>query len=968
MTARRLGGWLLGLAVALAAACGPRERPVVPSRPAPPATDVAAPAEPEAPASPYTIAADWGGVRTKGMLALGKGELGALVEGVRAVASGTRLRVVREVVAPHLLQHAAPMPARLGGGFIFLNDVAVYHAATFEGALTGLAYFPGGNLLDVRPAFDRLLLRSSDGRRWMLRLPSGERVPVEPPGLVEILTRDDGLGLVMTDLGRLLATRDAGKTWRDVTTELKGAPSALVERDDALYVTVAEGDPARLGPDGRVARVEHLPEEPKVERDPRWRVSEPPLRAALRAGVAAEDPGVAIVASAGDLVRVSLRTGELVSVQRGKLPPDVTCDAVRTPDDAVFLCARRGSERLVVSGTLYGKVARVEQTFSGSSAFSASDDGAIAYAGPCSGPAREGVACVRGASGSWVERGVLGDGGAPAALGYVVPRADGGATSLAVGGREITALDLVTGEARAFTDATLVASGRVAGRSSLVRRDWSYGPDGVLRGWLGGRAVALPPTGTPSANLFVGDSALYGLAGPRALGLASTGRLFQTTDRGATWAEVAPPPPHVAAPGTHRSLSSLQCGELGCVLGAWLRVGYPDDPAVPTPLVPHASPPAEAATFAPSTGVRCERQGASAGRVLPSDKESSLGAAPVPPGLEVSASLAHGTLHPVRADEDSNGSETARRAVVLSGTDPFRMTVSYVAPFDPLAVRRAVSLSVADVARALPAGGPPVDELTGSLSVTRTVPITPQDPAAPDGLLLAGERLAFWSRGGPTRVVVLPEDSTEVVISAAELPGDELALLRSDGVRSLLQRVSASGAVSTIMSWAGPDRTDRYPFNPDAVAVGPRGELGVLRLASGAEPASARDPARLLLPSGKALTLAPWSTLAPADEPACRADASGYRATVELDGWLALDGAPRADGRTPALARVRWSEARVCLEGLEVRAGTVAGDRAEASRQLEQWVVHRALPRAQAGYVVVGAGFELRQAARCALH
>ena len=216
-------------------------------------------------------------------------------------------------------------------------------------------------------------------------------------------------------------------------------------------------------------------------------------------------------------------------------------------------------------------------------------------------------------------------------------------------------------------------------------------------------------------------------------------------------------------------------------------------------------------------------------------------------------------------------------------------------------------------------------------------------------------------------VVLLPEDSTEAVISAVELPGDELALLRSDGTRSLLQRVSASGALTTVMKWVGPDRTDRYPFNPDAAAVGPRGELGVLRMASGAEPASAQDPARLLLPHGKVVALAPWSTLAPADDPACRADASGYRATVEIDGWLTLDGAPRAEGRTPALARVRWGEARVCIEGLEVRAGTVAGDRADAGRQLEQWVVQRALPRPQAGYVAIGAGFELRQAARCVL-
>ena len=64
-----------------------------------------------------------------------------------------------------------------------------------------------------------------------------------------------------------------------------------------------------------------------------------------------------------------------------------------------------------------------------------------------------------------------------------------------------------------------------------------------------------------------------------------------------------------------------------------------------------------------------------------------------------------------------------------------------------------------------------------------------------------------------------------------------------------------------------------------------------------------------------------------------------------------------------------WVEARVCLAGLDLRAGTTAGaDRSDTGRQLERWVVHRALPRPLAGYVTIGAGFELRQGARCALH
>lgn len=969
MSCRAARAALLGLGVALAAACGPREAPVASGRPrsvseepsaAPPA------AAPASRASVYALATEWSGPLAKNTVVLGKGELGSLIDGVRVVSSGARLRVAREVVLPHPLRAVQEMPARLGGGYIFLNDVALYHADTFDGPLTGLAYFPAGNLMAARPAFDRLLVRATDGSRWMLRVPGGERVPVEPPGLVEIVTHDDRLGLVMTDHGRLLATRDAGKTWRDVTSDVKGAPSALIARADGLYVTFVEGDPARLGSDGRLVRVPHLPDLPKRERDPRWRVSESPLRVALRAGVLAEEPGVAIVASSGDLARVSLRSGELLSVQPGRLPPDATCEGVRTLDDALFLCTRR-NERLVVSGTLYGKTPRIEQSFAGASPFSASDDGAIAYAGPCSGPAREGVACVRGTSGSWVERGGFGDGGPPTALGYVVPRADGGAASLAISPKEIAALDLVTGEAHTFTDAALTVAGRIAGRTPMVRRDWSYGPDGVLRGWLGGRGVALPAIGSPTSSLFVGETALYGLAGPRALGASSNGRLFQTLDRGVTWAEIALPPSEGTAPTTYRSASAVQCGELGCAVGRWLRAGFPDDPPRPSQQSPHGSPPSEIASFASSMTVQCERQGAALGKVLASEKEHGLGASPIPTGFAVSASLGRALVHPVRADGGTDDAESARRALVVSAAAPFRLTASYLAPFDPLGVRRALALTTSDVAHALGAGGPAVEELTSNLSVSYSVPITPNDPAAPGGLLFAGERLAFWSRGGQTRVVVLPEDSTERVLSAVELPGDELVMLRSDAAQNLLQRVSAGGVLSTVMRWSGPEVTDRYPFTPDAVAVGPRGELGVLRLASGVEPASPRDPARILLPRGKVLTLAPWSTLVSASEPACRADTSGYRATLQVEGWLAEEDAPPTEEGVPTLVRVRWGEERVCLEGFELRGRVVSGDPASAGRRLEQWVVARALPRPQAGYLAIGAGFELRASGRCAL-
>ncbi len=116
----------------------------------------------------------------------------------------------------------------------------------------------------------------------------------------------------------------------------------------------------------------------------------------------------------------------------------------------------------------------------------------------------------------------------------------------------------------------------------------------------------------------------------------------------------------------------------------------------------------------------------------------------------------------------------------------------------------------------------------------------------------------------------------------------------------------------------------------------------------------------------KELKLAPWSTLALADDPACKADPSGYRVTVQVTGeWLKPESAQdKPEGAAPLFARVRWSEARVCLEGVEQKG---KGFDAEPGRKLERWTVMKVLPKVEAGRVVVGTGFEYRLPARCAL-
>lgn len=901
-------------------------------------------------------------------LALGEAETGHVVDGARVVSSRHGLRVAREAALGGLTR-AVVVPTRLGGGFVFSNETALYFSRTFDGELKPLAYFPESKIVGVDFGFDRALVRAADGRRWMIRVPSGERVDVEPMGLVEIEARDDGLGLALTDAGRLYATRDSGVAWQDVTSQVSSAPDDFRQREDAIYVTLVGGLALRLGPDARLARVPEVPGEVGRSRDPRWRGSGSPLHAAIRSGVLAEDPDVALVAASGELVRVSLRSGEIVSVQSGELPLDAICEGVRAWNDALFVCKVHGSapRRFVVSGTLYGKTPRLEHSFAGAGMFSASDEGALAYAGPCAGPPREGVACVRLPTGAWLERGgAPSDAGVTAPLGYVIPRVDGSASSLSFRGRSATIVDLVTGGVRTLTDGDFPEeSAERPGGPGLVRREWTSSASGALLGWRGGRFVAIPAVGDASSSTFLGDGALYGLSGARGVGMTDRGQLFQTVDHGATWLEVAPPPSQstVAA----RTASEIHCSDVGCSLGPWLRVGFPEEPPPPPSHQVAVPPPPAMKAFATAKLFSCEPQGANRGRTLPAqgELEFGFGASLAPSSREV-FHTPRGPIHPVPLEVgDTPG---ATRAVGISREPALARTITYLAPFDPRAAPRTGTLLPADVLRAFD-GNEPEEVIYHGFSAT--VPITPIEPAAAGGLLFFGDYGHFFVlRGGAARVSVVPPRERDLKpISAVELPGERLAVLMSDGWRSSVFRVSRGGALTTAMTWAGAKDTHRYPHNPDALAVGPRGELGVIRMASGAEPASARDPARLFLEKGEARTLAPWSTLSSARSAECRADRSGFRATLEVHDWVRADGdleLERPSARSPALVRVRWGESRVCLEALEVRTSDWLSDL--WSGAFERWAVHRELPVPQTSLLAVGPGFEFRQAARCSLH
>src|SRR5262249_36494977 len=115
------------------------------------------------------------------------------------------------------------------------------------------------------------------------------------------------------------------------------------------------------------------------------------------------------------------------------------------------------------------------------------------------------------------------------------------------------------------------------------------------------------------------------------------------------------------------------------------------------------------------------------------------------------------------------------------------------------------------------------------------------------------------------------------------------------------------------------------PANPDALAVGPKGDVALLRTPSGIEPPSELDPAFLIVPAMPPTALPAWSEVKLADDPACKAESGGWRATVQAVGpWIHVSTPElRVADDAPMLARIRWTSKRPCLEGFEVKLPNV---------------------------------------------
>lgn len=934
------------------------------------------------PAPPQYLLGDPGAGMVTHIIPLHGGAQGIVVDRRRVIVARGEPRMATDQ-APETINGASKLPSRFGGGFLFWTENSIYRSEAFDTALVPVARTPD-HIDSISFGPKAIMVRTTNGERYGISVPKGERVPLAPLGLVDVVALDEGRALAFDDRGSVLTSVDHGATWTDATAQVKGKPTRVFIHEEELWLEGENSDAMRLEPDGHLSWFDHVPEDPAQElrpRDPKWRGADFPLRAAIRSGVAIDD-STALVVEAGDVYRIDTHSGDVVSVVSGKLPPDSTCQGMQIPGDVLFACTSRSNNAssFVVSHTLSGDPV-IEQTFGQSNmTFYASDDGGLAYAGPCNSAPAAGTStvatvCLRLPGGTWEERDLslistdAGVGPSDIAVARWIPRGDGrvvaivtdpqpgvydpGTGTLSPVGDELRGLvgrgssSYYSGRGGSYRIRYSKHSGGVY---SLIDSSWSFGAGNTIRGTAGnGESFEITDDGRVKPSPY-GFEALY--AFNLGVGRSKDGRLFQTNDHGGTWTEVATPPTGM------EPLEMLACSSVGCDFGAFYRLGWQmRPPNVEPKMTP--SPPVPSVRRVRGVELSCRPSGPVAQKVLPrtdtSPEDLGLGAVRVPTQsekndwlyLRTPSARTIVTPWPGVAESLALGNETdAALRIMLTGFSTsrddndnlvvngptkninlLRRGVSYVPPFDPTARIVRAGIQMSEVAAAAKRAGMTTDEIFGSDPTENSSPfvITSADPNAVSDIATYDSQsgLVAVFRGERARLAIRPPNpnggGAPAPFSAVALPNDETAILEqdTDGAQARVYKIGPGGVVDL---FDFPVNTANHLANPDSLSIGPKNELGIIRTPSGGDPPSPFDPAYLVVQGSPLVQLAPWSTMKFADDPACKAEQGGHRTTIQAIGpWIRTTNPDLKVDDAPMIARVRWTATRVCVEGFEVK-------------------------------------------------
>jgi hypothetical protein len=939
-------------------------------------------------------------------------------EGDRFVDDGVRLEVspAGEVVAAawdlglvragDTLAGALAVPARLGGGFVHWTPSHVFRSREFTSPLEPVALgVPGGvGVRGARSGLSSVIVLTDGGPRALV--PGHTRLsPLADPGVADEAAVSASRALVLDVFGRARETDDAGRSFLDLRAATGGPARRIVVGDGDLWL---EGWDGRMlvGAGGRVDPPEQggrqgyegakalqiqwkgaRAEEPSYA----WAFQQTsPLAAAVASGAAVGD-GTAIGVVDGYAARVDLRTGKVVSVAQGWIPSGLECDSIRAPDAVLLACSwrRYDSYGSYVLRSVGGAPPEVEKVFTDDGDFVADDRGAIGFEGSCGaasrffdpeeqarsdGPGDERptppVLCIRRAPGEWVERRV--DPGPGMELEGWVPRLDGTAVALAQSTDPLPPARESAPRVADRGDVRLVRLYRETpgwgfgwgtathDRGRPIDRRFSVRDDGAVDGWLAPTGegegehvtvgVTIDARGVPTVHDPAPGAAVTVAAGAFAVSISRDGDLYESTDHGRSFrfAGRSPVPPV--------PVSGAACSALGCALGPVVRVGWGDGavaPRVSTEALAEPEPPA------PAPRLACAPQGAPtpvAARA-PSKARQTL-ATPWGETLEIVRDAPPPDPAPAQAAPAPKPATPPAAAPPAAPSKKGRPSTPAVPGAQALVVRRPFSPLAP--ARRLDATGATVD-------LQRRAAVLPLlGPKGDVDLLLAGGAREIVVAGD--RVTSLPAFEPRRWISPHDAAG---GLATAEGhaivlgeLRRRLTLEEHGGDPPPPPVYLG---MEREATQRRAVSLARRddGAIGLLVLDGPApETAGVAPIDRAAAGAGAIARLAPWSTLAAADDPRCAKDADpgAYTAIVLVDpaAWLSLDAAslPGVALGHQGMALVRWGRARVCLLGLE--ASVTDARRGEPGRP---WILSARWGGGDRGAAIRGA--DLVQALAC---
>ncbi len=514
---------------------------------------------------------------------------------------------------------AVELPARLGAGWAFTvvgaSGSQVFRAASWTADLEPLA--STASVLDVEEpvvaGFDRLYLRIKSQNllapvdaRTGAPLPLGSLPQASAHGSMVFV--DGWRAIVETDLRGLLATFDAGATWRPLPPVEGVQRLGAVEGDPAVFtasgVWVLRGD-GRFSPLPAAAPAPTGPAAARAAEDGPF--AGRPLRAALEDGWP-DGAGTVVVARRGALARVALADGATTFLDEDAFPEtEARCHALPLGRGIGFACGEpdRGTVvyQLVRGAAAEEAIAMREvMRFARARRVVSSGNGGLVVSGGCGDAAvddEEGqLQCARAPSGATRElrlRGassgarlaVLGDG---RVVILVPPSAERQGQLTLLDGERATHVPMKFVDApdasAAAREAARVRSKRAtrtndegdarAGLDPVVRGTWLDGlqeiEPGVVGGWIeaGGPVAGYRVTldGRVELGEVVDEDAAL-VAGPYGLAFNGAGRAVETTDFGRTWTERDLLPIDVDARNVARA-----CGPAGCALPGALRVGW----------------------------------------------------------------------------------------------------------------------------------------------------------------------------------------------------------------------------------------------------------------------------------------------------------------------------------------------------------------------------------------------------------